>query len=94
MGEWKWYVFITSELDVRGHFEIKLPSFVCIRGEQRCDRLSKYIYYGLRYNFRRKPRGGVERMQMEELVNMVSSFTFCGGHDKWTWKLDGEVKFR
>nr|GEX08502.1 RNA-directed DNA polymerase, eukaryota [Tanacetum cinerariifolium] len=44
-------------------------------------------------SFRRTPRGGAESEQMEELSNMVSSVTFSGGIDRWSWSLVGDGEF-
>ncbi|GJZ91933.1 hypothetical protein Tco_0663998 [Tanacetum coccineum] len=38
--------------------------------------------------FRRKPRGGIEQSQYEELVHMVSSTTLIPNNDRYVWSLD------
>ncbi|GKD83355.1 RNA-directed DNA polymerase, eukaryota, partial [Tanacetum coccineum] len=43
--------------------------------------------------FRRKPRGGIEQSQYEELVHMVSSTTLIPKNDRYVWSLDNSGSF-
>ncbi|XP_076895068.1 uncharacterized protein LOC143547554 [Bidens hawaiensis] len=45
------------------------------------------------WNWRRRPRGGVEDTQLEELISLLDSVSLSDPDDKWIWKLDSDDAF-
>ncbi|XP_076924840.1 uncharacterized protein LOC143587430 [Bidens hawaiensis] len=45
------------------------------------------------WNWRRRPRGGVEATQLEELISLLDSVSLSDSNDKWIWDLDSDDTF-
>nr|GEZ18443.1 RNA-directed DNA polymerase, eukaryota [Tanacetum cinerariifolium] len=47
----------------------------------------------LAYSFRRDPRGGVEKSQLEELTVAIQDVSLTSSRDRWVWELNGTGDF-
>ncbi|GKE51653.1 RNA-directed DNA polymerase, eukaryota, reverse transcriptase zinc-binding domain protein, partial [Tanacetum coccineum] len=54
---------------------------------------SKLAHEEVDWSFRRKPRGGVEQMQMEILNQMLDGVILSDSYDRWVWSLEGSGNF-
>ncbi|XP_076885788.1 uncharacterized protein LOC143535410 [Bidens hawaiensis] len=45
------------------------------------------------WNWRRRPRGGVEDTQLVELISLLDSVSLSDSDDKWIWELDTDDAF-
>ncbi|GJX52188.1 RNA-directed DNA polymerase, eukaryota, reverse transcriptase zinc-binding domain protein [Tanacetum coccineum] len=49
---------------------------------------SKLAQPSITQSFRRMPRGGVEQMQVDDLINLVQNISLIPMQDRWTWTLN------
>nr|GEX73476.1 hypothetical protein [Tanacetum cinerariifolium] len=54
---------------------------------------SKLTHSSLAYSFRRDPRGGVEKSQLEELTVAIQDVSLTSSRDRWVWELNGTGDF-
>nr|GEV35580.1 RNA-directed DNA polymerase, eukaryota [Tanacetum cinerariifolium] len=57
------------------------------------DVATKMSHESLDHSFRRKPRGGVEQMQFELLMEMIDNVILNNSNDRWIWTLVGSSEF-
>ncbi|GJW06935.1 RNA-directed DNA polymerase, eukaryota [Tanacetum coccineum] len=54
---------------------------------------SKLAQPSITQSFRRMPRGGVEQMQVDDLINLVQNISLIPMQDRWTWTLNSSGDF-
>nr|GFA78038.1 RNA-directed DNA polymerase, eukaryota [Tanacetum cinerariifolium] len=54
----------------------------------------KKIQNGILYGFRRSPRGGAVKVQLEEVSKLIGSIELIEEQDKWVWNLKGDGVFK
>ncbi|GKD82433.1 RNA-directed DNA polymerase, eukaryota, reverse transcriptase zinc-binding domain protein, partial [Tanacetum coccineum] len=54
---------------------------------------SKLMHPSLAHSFRRDPRGGVEKSQLEELTVAIQAVSLTSTRDRWVWALNGSGDF-
>ncbi|GJZ65074.1 RNA-directed DNA polymerase, eukaryota [Tanacetum coccineum] len=71
-----------------GRLKDRFPRAYALENCKRITVGNKLAHHSLTYSFRREPRGGVEKSQVEELVAMVQSVNLTHSQDRWTWLLN------
>nr|GFC28627.1 RNA-directed DNA polymerase, eukaryota, reverse transcriptase zinc-binding domain protein [Tanacetum cinerariifolium] len=70
-------------------FKNLVPRLYALESMKNIGVASKLSHGGLKFSFRRNPRGGVEQAQFERLKEMVEGVTLSNSNDRWSWSLVG-----
>nr|GEV64108.1 hypothetical protein [Tanacetum cinerariifolium] len=54
---------------------------------------NKMAHSSLASSLRRNPKGGIEQVQMANLISNLEGFTLPNMHDRWRWSLSGDGEF-
>nr|GEV41184.1 RNA-directed DNA polymerase, eukaryota, reverse transcriptase zinc-binding domain protein [Tanacetum cinerariifolium] len=54
---------------------------------------NKMAHFSLASSLRRNPRGGIEQVQMANLISNLEGFTLPNMHDRWRWSFSGDKEF-
>nr|GEV72324.1 RNA-directed DNA polymerase, eukaryota, reverse transcriptase zinc-binding domain protein [Tanacetum cinerariifolium] len=54
---------------------------------------NKMAHSSLASSLRRNPSGGIEQVQMANLISNLEGFTLPNMHDRWRWSLSGDGEF-
>nr|GEX32441.1 hypothetical protein [Tanacetum cinerariifolium] len=54
---------------------------------------NKMAHSSLASFLRRNPRGGIEQVQIANLISNLEGFTLPNMHDRWRWSLSGDGEF-
>ncbi|GKC52966.1 RNA-directed DNA polymerase, eukaryota, reverse transcriptase zinc-binding domain protein, partial [Tanacetum coccineum] len=74
-------------------FKDLVPRLYLLENMKDIPVASKLAHEEVDWSFRRKPRGGVEQMQMEILNQMLDGVILSDSYDRWVWSLEGSGNF-
>ena len=74
-------------------FKILYARLFAFELSKNIDVASKMNHSNLAYSFRHEPRGGVERAQLDAMLEKVEGTLLADMRDKWSWSLEGSGEF-
>ncbi|GKB53781.1 hypothetical protein Tco_0904534 [Tanacetum coccineum] len=74
-------------------FKDLVPRLYMLESMKDIQVATKLSHEDLEWSFRRKPRGGVEQVQMSLLKEKIEGCTLSDLKDSWTWSLEGSGEF-
>lgn len=74
-------------------FSKRFPRLYALESNKRITVGVKMLQPGLDFSFHRNPRGGVEQVQMVNLVALVQDINLSPANDRWTWALENSSEF-
>ncbi|GJW18747.1 RNA-directed DNA polymerase, eukaryota, partial [Tanacetum coccineum] len=74
-------------------FKDLVPRLYMLESMKDIQVATKLSHEDLEWSFRRKPRGGVELVQMSLLKEKIEGCTLSDLKDSWTWSLEGSGEF-
>nr|GEX47397.1 RNA-directed DNA polymerase, eukaryota, reverse transcriptase zinc-binding domain protein [Tanacetum cinerariifolium] len=74
-------------------FSLLYPRIYALESCKSITVANKMAHSILVSSLRRNPRGGIEEVQMANLLSNLEGFTLSNMHDRWQWSLSGDGEF-
>ncbi|GKB82163.1 RNA-directed DNA polymerase, eukaryota, reverse transcriptase zinc-binding domain protein [Tanacetum coccineum] len=77
-------------IDLLGSIKKKIYA---LKSDKRVSMATKMAHPSLGFSLRRKPRGGIEQVQMEGMLSYTDSLILPNMLDRWSWSHTGDGEF-
>ncbi|GKC07019.1 RNA-directed DNA polymerase, eukaryota, reverse transcriptase zinc-binding domain protein [Tanacetum coccineum] len=74
-------------------FNLLYPRIYALETYKTITVANKMAHSSLTYSLRRIPRGGIEQLQMDNLMSNLEGYILPNMHDRWRWSLSGDGNF-
>nr|GEX74460.1 hypothetical protein [Tanacetum cinerariifolium] len=74
-------------------FSLLYPKIFALESCKFITVANKMAHSSLASSLRRNPKGGIEQVQMADLISNLEGFTLPNMYDRWRWSLSGDGEF-